>query len=116
MGVSFVVAGLFLPRLWRDRMRKVFAQTPDAGLSRVTFDESGVRDETSVTEVLLRWQAFTHYTVRDRPEMLVLFRGRYQPVPVFRGAPARTRRNGRACSGWPPGTSAAPRPEDRRSR
>src|SRR5687767_9405403 len=38
MGGIFVIIGLALPHLWRDRMKKVFAQTPDAGLSRVTFD------------------------------------------------------------------------------
>ena len=86
MGASFVIAGLALPHLWRDRMKKVLAQTPDAGLSRVTFDESGVRAETPVVEELLRWMAFTHYTIRERPQMLVLFRGQYQPSPVPRRA------------------------------
>src|SRR5688572_27458755 len=46
LGGTFVIVGLALPHLRRDRIQKVLAQTPDSGLARVTFDQTGMRDET----------------------------------------------------------------------
>jgi hypothetical protein len=74
LSAFFVVRATAMPFTVRDTLRTYYRQHPMLAEETVTtLSAEGVRNQTSTSDALIRWHAFTHYA--ETPELFLLYRG-----------------------------------------